>query len=145
MNKWRKETEMSRVIYFLWTFSLGSISVGNDPIYPHVSRFARPHKTHVAHVLLIGASPRPEGEQFRVSTGRNTWYSKPWNYPGGSPRGAVVSRTPSRAPGRAMSLLRSRVECHSLLNTTVTSVSRYFNSAFRVKTVRAYPPHRDRH
>lgn len=84
-----------------------------------------PHKTHVAHVLLISAFPRPEGEQFRVSTGRNTWYSKPWNYPGESPRGAVVSRTPPRDV-----LIKEQGRCHSLLNTTVTPVSRYFNKLF---------------
>lgn len=60
---------------FLWVVflseTIGSVSVS-------VSRFAHPpRKTHVAHVLLISASPRPKGAQFRVSTGRNTWYAKP--------------------------------------------------------------------
>lgn len=57
-----------------WTFSSGGVFVRNDRIS---SALRAPRKTHVAHVPLINAFPRPEGAQFRVSTGRNTWYAKP--------------------------------------------------------------------
>lgn len=86
----------------LWILSFDNI-FRNDWICLHMSPTSRtPRKTHVAHVLLISASPRPEGAQLRVSTGRNTWYAKPWNHPGGSPRGAVAPRTPSRARSRSV-------------------------------------------
>lgn len=42
------------------------------------------------------------------------------------PRGAQSPQGHSFACGRAMSLIRSRVKCHSLLCATVTPVSHYF-------------------
>lgn len=59
------------------------------------------------------------------------------------PREAQSLQGHLRARGRVVSLIRSRVKRHSLLNTTVTPVSRYFE--LFGSRARAYPPHRHQH
>lgn len=121
-----------------WTFSSGGIFVRNDHICHPALR--APRKTHVAHVPLINAFP--EGAQFCVSTGRNTWYAKPWNHPGGSQaRGAQSLQGHLRARDRTVSFNKEQGQTPLLAEYDRDSGLALLQ-AFRVKTARAYPPHR---
>lgn len=98
--------------------SLGSVFVGNGRISPVLRA---PRKTHV---LLISAFLCPEGAQFRQHRKEHV-VRQTLKSPGRIPAGRSRSKDTFARAIAQCPLIRSRVKCHSLLNTTVTPVSRY--------------------